>query len=168
MVINPVKSVKSLGVTFDDELKLAKHVKTVCRSSYYQIRQFKHIRLYLDFDSASSRQHWCIHSSQAELITVTVCSHQHIKLTNYNVCWIQQLACCFVFQDLTVIFESRSRTNFIGCSGVSNIQVVHTCLQVATWLGSRIPCGALHPCSQGLLPSISSVSRLKWATGPKA
>ena len=55
--INPVKSARCLGVILDDELKLAKHVATVCRSSYYQIRQLKHIRRYLDFDSAKTLMH---------------------------------------------------------------------------------------------------------------
>ena len=54
---NPVKSAKRLGVTLDDELKLVKHVATVFRSSYYQIRQLKHIRRYLYFDSASTLVH---------------------------------------------------------------------------------------------------------------
>ena len=46
VVINPVMSAKSLGVTLDDELKLVKDIATVCRSSYYQIRHLKHIQQY--------------------------------------------------------------------------------------------------------------------------
>ena len=57
VVINLVKSAKSLGVTLDDELKLVKHVANVCRSSYYQIRLLKHIRQYPDFDSDSTLVH---------------------------------------------------------------------------------------------------------------
>ena len=62
VAINPVESAKSFGVIFDDELKLAKHVVTVCRSSYYQIRQLKHICWYLDFDSAKTLVHCFITS----------------------------------------------------------------------------------------------------------
>ena len=57
VAINPVKSVNSLGVILDDELKLAKHVATVCRSSYYQMRQLKLIPRYLDFDAAKTLVH---------------------------------------------------------------------------------------------------------------
>ena len=39
------------------ELKLMKHTANVCRSSYYQIRYLKHIRRYLDFDSALTPAH---------------------------------------------------------------------------------------------------------------
>ena len=62
VVINPVKSAKSVSVTVDDELNLVNHVATVCRSSYYQIRHLKHIRRYLDFDSASTLVHSCFTS----------------------------------------------------------------------------------------------------------
>ena len=44
----------------EGELKLVKHVETVCCSSYYQIRQLnhiRHIRRYLDFDLASKLVH---------------------------------------------------------------------------------------------------------------
>ena len=55
--ISPVNHVKSLGVTLDDQLKLSKHVSNVTRSCFYQIRQLKHIRRYLDFQSAGTVVH---------------------------------------------------------------------------------------------------------------
>ena len=55
--INPVNHGKSLRVTLDDQLELSKHVSNVTRSCFYQIRQLKHIRRYLDFQSAVTVVH---------------------------------------------------------------------------------------------------------------
>ena len=55
--IDPVKYAKSLGVTLDEELKLSKHVSNGTSSCFYQIRQLKHIRRYLDFQSAATVVH---------------------------------------------------------------------------------------------------------------
>ena len=52
--VSPVNHVKNLAVTLDDQRKLSKHVLNVIRSFFYQIRQLKHIRPYLDFQSAAS------------------------------------------------------------------------------------------------------------------
>ena len=55
--IDPVKYAKSLGVTLDEKLKLSKHVSNVTSSCFYQIRQLKHIRRYLDFQSPAAVVH---------------------------------------------------------------------------------------------------------------
>ena len=47
-------SVKSLGVTIDCSLNFSKHVDGICRSSGYHIRALRHIRRYIDCDSARS------------------------------------------------------------------------------------------------------------------
>ena len=54
MTINPTTTARSPGVVLDEELKLSKHVASVCRSRYYQLRQLRHIRRYLDLDSATT------------------------------------------------------------------------------------------------------------------
>ena len=54
VTINPTTTARSLGVVLDEELKLSKHVASVCRSCYYQLRQLRHIRRYLDLDSATT------------------------------------------------------------------------------------------------------------------
>ena len=48
---------KSLGATLDDKLKLSKQVSNLSRSCFYQIRQLRHIRRYLDFQSAATAVH---------------------------------------------------------------------------------------------------------------
>ena len=51
-VISPSESARNLGVTFDSNLSLTKHISSVCKSAYYQIRQLRQIRSSLDISSA--------------------------------------------------------------------------------------------------------------------
>ena len=51
-VISPSASARNLGVTFDSSLPLTKHISSICKSAYYQIRQLCQIRSSLDFSSA--------------------------------------------------------------------------------------------------------------------
>ena len=52
--IKIAESVKSLGVTIDCSLNFNKHVDGICRSSGYHIRALRHIRRFIDCDSARS------------------------------------------------------------------------------------------------------------------
>ena len=51
-VISPSESARNLGVTFDSNLSLTKHISSICISAYYQIRQLRQIRSSLDISSA--------------------------------------------------------------------------------------------------------------------
>ena len=51
-VISPSESARNLGVTFDSNLSLTKHISSICKSAYYQIRQLHQIRSSLDISSA--------------------------------------------------------------------------------------------------------------------
>ena len=51
-VISPSESARNLGVTFDSILSLTKHISSICKSAYYQIRQLRQIRSSLDISSA--------------------------------------------------------------------------------------------------------------------
>ena len=46
--ISPVQSLKNLGVTFDQHLKMSLHVNQVCQKGYYQLKKIRQIRKYLD------------------------------------------------------------------------------------------------------------------------
>ena len=85
VVKDHVKSANSLGMTLDDELKLVKHIATVCRPSYYQIRQLKHIRWYLDVDSAFTLVHSFI-ISRIDYCNGLLASAQAYKIDQLNVC----------------------------------------------------------------------------------
>src|SRR6187401_102273 len=50
--ISPSIHARNLGVEFDSELSYSQHISNVCRSSYYQIRQFRQLRSSLDTNSA--------------------------------------------------------------------------------------------------------------------
>ena len=41
--ITSVSSVKNLGVMFDSAMNMEKHVKNICRSAYFQLRNIGHI-----------------------------------------------------------------------------------------------------------------------------
>jgi hypothetical protein len=46
--IKPVKSLKNLGVIFDQQLKMADHVRHVCKKGHLQLKRIRQIRKYLD------------------------------------------------------------------------------------------------------------------------
>ena len=50
--ISPSADIKLLGVTLDSNLTFGKHVTHVCQSAFYHIRAFRHIRHFLDDESA--------------------------------------------------------------------------------------------------------------------
>ena len=43
----PVGSVKNLGVWFDPDLSLSKHVQNVCKSCFVKLQDFRHVRRFL-------------------------------------------------------------------------------------------------------------------------
>ena len=51
-IISPSTSARNLGVAFDSSLSLTKHISSICKSAYYQIRQLRQIRSSLDISSA--------------------------------------------------------------------------------------------------------------------
>ena len=51
-IISPSTSARNLGVTCDSSLSLTKHISSICKSAYYQIRQLRQIRSSLDISSA--------------------------------------------------------------------------------------------------------------------
>ena len=50
--ISPSESARNLGVVFDRDLSLTKHLSSICRSSYFTIRQLRQVRSSLDRKSA--------------------------------------------------------------------------------------------------------------------
>ena len=50
----PASHVKNLGVTFDSTMCMERHVNTICRSAYAQLRNIGHIRRYLTNDATQS------------------------------------------------------------------------------------------------------------------
>ena len=46
----PSDSVKNLGVWFDSDFSLSKHVQNVCKSCFVKLRDFRHVRRFLTHD----------------------------------------------------------------------------------------------------------------------
>ena len=51
-ILSPTDSTRNLGVIFDKDLSLKHHISTICKSSYYHIRQIRQVRSSLDINSA--------------------------------------------------------------------------------------------------------------------
>jgi hypothetical protein len=60
--LTPAESVRNLGVIFDSNLDFMKHISTICRSSFFQIRQLRQIRSSLDKNSAIILANSLVHS----------------------------------------------------------------------------------------------------------
>jgi hypothetical protein len=52
--IKPSKCVRNLGAFLDSKMSMEKHINSVCRSGYGQLRQIGHIRQYLNSDAIKS------------------------------------------------------------------------------------------------------------------
>ena len=62
----PADSVKNLGVWFDSDFSLSKHVQNVCKSCFVKLHDFRHVRRFLTYVSVlvanalvSSRLDYC-------------------------------------------------------------------------------------------------------------
>ena len=60
--LTPTDSVRNLGVIFDSNLDFKKHISSICRSSFFQIRQLRQIRSSLDRTSAIILANSLVHS----------------------------------------------------------------------------------------------------------
>ena len=62
LALVPSATARNLKVIFDSGLDFKKHISSVCRSSFYQIRQIRQIRSSLDMDSAITLANSLVHS----------------------------------------------------------------------------------------------------------
>ena len=49
---SPASSARNIGVTFDSKLKCDHHIRQICKSCYYHIRDLRRIRRHLSMDTA--------------------------------------------------------------------------------------------------------------------
>jgi hypothetical protein len=56
-VIKPVRSLRNLGVVFDQQLLMMDHVNSVCKKGYHQLRRIGQIRKYLNKNAAEEIVH---------------------------------------------------------------------------------------------------------------
>ena len=96
-IIGLSKTVKILGVTFDDGMTLKQHISNTCKLSYMQLRKIKSIRQYLTTNAVKtlvqsvviSRLDYC-NSTYIGLPTTTThklhyhTTQQHVSLTKHE------------------------------------------------------------------------------------
>ena len=105
----PTDSTRNLGVVFDKDLSLKKNISSICKTSYYHIRQLRQVRSSLDTNSAiilanslvSSKLDYCnslyyglpaasldklqrVQNSLARVVVPSVKRHHHITPTLKN------------------------------------------------------------------------------------
>lgn len=62
LALSPSRSAKNLGVIFDENLDFKSHISSVCRASFFQIRQIRQIRPSLTRNSATILANSIVHS----------------------------------------------------------------------------------------------------------
>ena len=112
-ILKPSDSTRNLGIIFDKDLSLKQHVSSICKSSYYQIRQIRQVRSSLDKNSAivlanslvSSKLDYCnslfyglpavtldrlqkVQNSLARVVIPSVRRHHHITPTLKELHWL--------------------------------------------------------------------------------
>ena len=112
-ILLPSASVRNLGVTFDSDLSLTKHISSTCSSSYHIIRQLRQIRSSLDHNTSvllanalvSSKLDFCnsllyglpqssihrlqlVQNSLARVVCPLVKRHDHITPTLRRLHWL--------------------------------------------------------------------------------
>ena len=112
-ILSPTDSTRNLGVIFDKDLSLKHHISTICKSSYYHIRQIRQVRSSLDINSAiilanslvSSKLDYCnslyyglpalsldrlqkVQNSLARVVDPSVRRHHHITPALKKLHWL--------------------------------------------------------------------------------
>ena len=79
----PVDSVKKLGVWFNSDFSLSKHVQNVCKSCFVKLRDFRHVRWFLTHDVSVLVANALV-SSQLDY-----CNSLFRSLSKFNLCKLQ-------------------------------------------------------------------------------
>jgi len=111
--LTPTDSTRNLGFIFDKDLSAKQHISSVCKTSYFQIRQLRQVRSSLDRNSAiilanslvSSKLDYCnslyynlpavsldrlqkVQNALARVVVPSVRRHHHITPTLINLHWL--------------------------------------------------------------------------------
>ena len=78
-VIKPVTSARNLGIIFDSDLSLRKHISSICQTSFYHIRQLRQIRPSIDINSATILANALVHSK------LDYCNSLYYSLPNSSI-----------------------------------------------------------------------------------
>jgi len=112
-LLTPTDSTRNLGFIFDKDLSAKQHISSVCKASYFQIRQLRQVRSSLDTNSAiilanslvSSKLDYCnslyynlpatsldrlqkVQNALARVVVPSVRRHHHITPTLIKLHWL--------------------------------------------------------------------------------
>ena len=79
--LRPVDSVRNLGVWFDSDFSLSKHVQNVCKSCFVKLHNFRHVRWFLTHDVSVAN---ALVSSRLDY-----CNSLFRSLSKFNLCKLQ-------------------------------------------------------------------------------
>ena len=116
-VISPSESARNLGVTFDSNLSLTKHISSICKSAYYQIRQLRQIRSSLDISSA------IILANSLVILKLDYCNSLLNGLLKSSINWLQvvqnSLLAQYIHQQSDLIIFRQCLTSFMAAGLLS-------------------------------------------------
>ena len=81
--LSPVDSVRNLGVWFDSDFPLSKHVQNVCKSCFLKLHDFRHVMQFLTHDVSVLVANALV-SSQLDY-----CNSLFRNLSKFNLCKLQ-------------------------------------------------------------------------------
>ena len=79
----PADSVKNLGVWFDSDFSLSKHVQNVCKNYFVKLRDFRHVRRFLTHDVSVLVANALVSS------WLDYCNSLYRSLSKFNLCKLQ-------------------------------------------------------------------------------
>ena len=79
----PAEWVKNLGVWFDSDFSLSKHVQNVCKSCFAQLHDFRHVRRFLNHDTSVLVANALVSSR------LDYCNSLFRSLSKFNLCKLQ-------------------------------------------------------------------------------
>ena len=77
-----VDSVRNLGVWFDSDFSLSKHVQNVCKSCFVKLRNFRHVKRFLTHDAS-------VLVANALVSQLDYCNSLFRGLSKFNLCKLQ-------------------------------------------------------------------------------
>ena len=81
----PVDSVKNLGVWFDSDFSLSKHVQNVCKSYFVKLCDFRHVRQFLIHDAS------VLVANALVISQLDYCNSLFRSLSKFKICRLQYI-----------------------------------------------------------------------------
>ena len=169
---NPAKSVRNLGVIFDNNFTFRSHISVVCSSCFYHMQDLRRIHRHLDMDSAkllatalvSSRLAYCnsllYGIADIDLTRLQRVQNQLARLVTKSPPFTRSILLLHSLHWLPVRFRIRFKINLLTYKTLREKQPVY----LHSMLAESIPSRSLRSNNDNSL----SVPRVKTNTGAKA